>query len=142
MAHKVTIDGVEYVARDDIRERMKERVMVLLHSQQDGDIQEATRTPEDGDLEFARDPHTAWQWVSRGYVPIAEAEWRLGGGPAWDYYYAAAWDVRWDPERAKALEETGPREVDKLPDGRPYVGLPWWQDRADLLTTVADDDDF
>lgn len=28
---------------------------------------------------------------------------------------------------AKELLETGPREYDRLPDGRPYDGRPWWQ---------------
>lgn len=37
------------------------------------------------------------------------------------------WDVRYDPDRAKELLETGPREYDRLPDGRPYDGRPWWQ---------------
>lgn len=31
------------------------------------------------------------------------------------------------PDRAKELLETGPREYDRLPDGRPYDGRPWWQ---------------
>ena len=75
-----------------------------------------------------------------GFHASVEAEWRLGGGASYSYYYTVAWDVRWDPERAKALEATGPKEVDRLPDGRPYVGLPWWQAREDLLTTVADDE--
>ena len=30
-------------------------------------------------------------------------------------------------DRAKELLETGPREYDRLPDGRPYDGRPWWQ---------------
>lgn len=41
--------------------------------------------------------------------------------------YVRAWDVRYDPDRAKELLETGPREYDRLPDGRPYDGRPWWQ---------------
>lgn len=48
-----------------------------------------------------------------------------GGNPAW--YYCSPWDVRYDPDRAKELLETGPREYDRLPDGRPYDGRPWWQ---------------
>lgn len=63
-----------------------------------------------------------------GFVPIAEARWRLtryGGNSAW--YYCRPWDVRYDPDRAKELLETGPREYDRLPDGRPYDGRPWWQ---------------
>lgn len=58
----------------------------------------------------------------------AEARWRLtryGGNSAW--YYCHAWDVRYDPDRAKELLETGPREYDRLPDGRPYDGRPWWR---------------
>lgn len=58
----------------------------------------------------------------------AEARWRLtryGGNSAW--YYCRPWDVRYDPDRAKELLETGPRECDRLPDGRPYDGRPWWQ---------------
>lgn len=35
--------------------------------------------------------------------------------------------LRYDPDRAKELLETGPREYDRLPDGRPYDGRPWWQ---------------
>lgn len=37
------------------------------------------------------------------------------------------WDVRYDPDHAKELLETGPSEYDRLPDGRPYDGHPWWQ---------------
>lgn len=72
--------------------------------------------------------HTAYQWCDLGFVPIAEARWRLtryGGNSAW--YYCSPWDVRYDPDRAKELLETGPREYDRLPDGRPYDGRPWWQ---------------
>lgn len=68
------------------------------------------------------------QWCDLGFVPIAEARWRLtryGGNSAW--YYCSPWDVRYDPDRAKELLETGPREYDRLPDGRPYDGRPWWQ---------------
>lgn len=75
-----------------------------------------------------RRDHTAYQWCDLGFVPIAEARWRLtryGGNSAW--YYCSPWDVRYDPDRAKELLETGPREYDRLPDGRPYDGRPWWQ---------------
>lgn len=74
------------------------------------------------------DEPTAYQWCDLGFVPIAEARWRLtryGGNSAW--YYCSPWDVRYDPDRAKELLETGPREYDRLPDGRPYDGRPWWQ---------------
>ena len=30
-------------------------------------------------------------------------------------------------ERARELLKTGPREYDRLPDGRSYDGRPWWQ---------------
>lgn len=32
-----------------------------------------------------------------------------------------------DCDLPKELLETGPREYDRLPDGRPYDGRPWWQ---------------
>lgn len=79
-------------------------------------------------LQEGRRDHTAYQWCDLGFVPIAEARWRLtryGGNSAW--YYCSPWDVRYDPDRAKELLETGPREYDRLPDGRPYDGRPWWQ---------------
>lgn len=79
-------------------------------------------------LQEGRRDHTAYQWCGLGFVPIAEARWRLtryGGNSAW--YYCSPWDVRYDPDRAKELLETGPREYDRLPDGRPYDGRPWWQ---------------
>lgn len=28
---------------------------------------------------------------------------------------------------ADAMQAAGPREYDRLPDGRPYDGRPWWQ---------------
>lgn len=79
-------------------------------------------------LQEGRRDHTAYQWCDLGFVPIAEARWRLtryGGNSAW--YYCSPCDVRYDPDRAKELLETGPREYDRLPDGRPYDGRPWWQ---------------
>ncbi|MGN0038037.1 MAG: hypothetical protein ACI36Y_02730 [Coriobacteriales bacterium] len=34
---------------------------------------------------------------------------------------------RWcDEQRIAEVLETGPKEVDRLPDGRPYDGRPWW----------------
>lgn len=78
-------------------------------------------------LQEGRRDHTAYQWCDLGFVPIAGARWRLtryGGNSAW--YYCSPWDVRYDPDRAKELLETGPREYDRLPDGRPYDGHPWW----------------
>lgn len=83
---------------------------------------------ECGRIGVDRRDHTAYQWCDLGFVPIAEARWRLtryGGNSAW--YYCSPWDVRYDPDRAKELLETGPREYDRLPDGRPYDGCPWWQ---------------
>mgnify|MGYP000251232097 CR=1 FL=1 len=78
-------------------------------------------------LQEGRRDHTAYQWCDLGFVPIVGARWRLtryGGNSAW--YYCSPWDVRYDPDRAKELLETGPREYDRLPDGRPYDGHPWW----------------
>lgn len=90
---------------------------------------EQTRPWAKKDVEaVSRRDHTAYQWCDLGFVPIAEARWRLtryGGNSAW--YYCSPWDVRYDPDRAKELLETGPREYDRLPDGRPYDGRPWWQ---------------
>lgn len=70
-------------------------------------------------------PHTAFQWVEMGLVPIAEAYWGHIG-PAEDYYYCRPWDVRRDEARARELMEGAPRTYDRLPDGRPYDGRPWW----------------
>ncbi len=81
-----------------------------------------------GELGLAEDdvrPHTAYQWVALGLVPIAEARWGRTG-PAEDYFYCSPWDVRPDAERARRLMATAPREYDRLPDGRPYDGRPWW----------------
>ena len=77
-------------------------------------------------MQEGRRDHTAYQWCDLGFVPIAEAKWRLTryGVDAW--YYCRPWDVRYDPKRAKELLETGPKEYDRLPDGRPYDGRPWW----------------
>lgn len=90
---------------------------------------EQTRPWAKKDVEAVnRRDNTAYQWCDLGFVPIAEARWRLtryGGNSAW--YYCSPWDVRYDPDRAKELLETGPREYDRLPDGRPYDGRPWWQ---------------
>lgn len=61
-------------------------------------------------LQEGRRDHTAYQWCDLGFVPIAGARWRLaryGGNSAW--YYCSPWDVRYDPDRAKELLETGPR---------------------------------
>lgn len=58
-------------------------------------------------LQEGRRDHTAYQWCDLGFVPIAEARWRLtryGGNSAW--YYCSPWDVRYDPDRAKELLET------------------------------------
>lgn len=73
---------------------------------------------------------TAFQWVDMGLVPLPSARWRLGDGcsrgRSGEYFYCPPWDVRWSPGRASELLESGPREFDRLPDGRPYDGRPWW----------------
>lgn len=73
--------------------------------------------------------HTAWQWCSMGFVPRPDADWFRGHarkGQSEDYYYCEWPDVRYDKARADMLLVTGPKEVDRLPDGRPYYGKPWW----------------
>lgn len=84
---------------------------------------------EIGESFFSR-PHTAWQWVSRGLVPIAEARWRPRSygfdGERSEWWYCRWYDVRPDASRAEKLLETGPKTFDRLPDGRPYDGRPWW----------------
>ena len=78
---------------------------------------------------IGNESHTAWQWISMGFVPIAEARWRTGDpciGQSTDYCYCEAFDVRWKPKLAAKLKESGPRTYDELPDGRPYNGCPWW----------------
>lgn len=73
---------------------------------------------------------TAWQWINRGFVPIPGARWALGDGhghgASTDYFYCPPWHVRFDPGLAAELKNTGPQEVDRLLDGRPYDGRPWW----------------
>jgi hypothetical protein len=84
-------------------------------------------TLDEGTLQAGRRDHTAYQWCESRFRPM-RARWRLtryGGNSAW--YYCRPWDVRYDPDRAKELLETGPSEYDRLPDGRPYDGHPWWQ---------------
>ena len=68
---------------------------------------------------------TAWQWVDRGYVPWSGARWHVGEGHG-GFWSCSAEDVRWNPDRAAKLKESGPVEYDRLPDGRPYDGRPWW----------------
>ena len=73
--------------------------------------------------------HTAYQWLALGFVPIAEARWEpkrydFRGSSTW--YYCSEWDVRYAPDRARELLETGPKECDRLPDGRLYDGHPGW----------------
>lgn len=62
-------------------------------------------------------------------MPIVDAWWKpvtySHGDSTW--YYRSKWDVRYEPDRAKELLKTGPREYDRLPGGRPYDGHPWWQ---------------
>ena len=88
---------------------------------------EVTHCPEDA-LDESRDwimaPHTAWQWVSAGFVPVGEAMWRRIG-PDEVCVCCRVWDTRWDPARAAELIKTGPVD-DRLPDGRWYCGQPWW----------------
>lgn len=72
---------------------------------------------------FVTSTHTAWQWVDAGFVPLREARWRRADN---GYFYCRWCDVRWMPKRAEQLIQFGPREVDRLPDGRPYDGRPWW----------------
>lgn len=78
---------------------------------------------------------TAAQWekkhrhVKKGQLGKGvERTWRSPNGNTTAMFYnCSPWDVRYDPDRAKELLETGPREYDRLPDGRPYDGRPWWQ---------------
>ena len=92
----------------------------------------ASRAPEEalarhgGDgLDWLTSPHTAYQWVESGFVPLEDAVWRRDGA-AEGYWYCRCWDVRFDQVKASGLMEGAPREVDRLPDGRPYDGRPWW----------------
>lgn len=84
-------------------------------------------TISDADLQESHRDHTAYQWCALGFVPIGDARWKCvtyGSDSTW--YYCSKWDVRYDPNRAKKLLETGPKDYDRLPDGRPYDGHPWW----------------
>lgn len=78
---------------------------------------------------LADDLHTAFQWVAMGRVPRADAAW-VRGDPdlykSYDYFYCNRSATDLDADRARELLETGPREYDRLPDGRPYDGHPWW----------------
>ena len=85
----------------------------------------ATGAPEGKRADIDR-RHTAWQWIDMGFVPIDEARWHPVRYEIGTYYYCGPWDVRWDEGRAAELAETGPAVPDRLPDGRPYDGHPWW----------------
>lgn len=78
----------------------------------------------------ATDDHTAYQWLELGFVPIAEARWYPRCNDFYDetsrWFYCRPWDVRWNPDRANELLESGPNMYDRLPDGTPYDGHPWW----------------
>lgn len=76
-------------------------------------------------FEFACYDHTAFQWVNAGFVPRDDARWHMTNDYN-SFFYCEWHDVRWNPGRAEELMETAPRKVDKLPDGRPYNGKPWW----------------
>lgn len=78
----------------------------------------------DGVLEWLDYLHTSWQWIHAGFVPRPDAHWTVGYAEG--YWYCRVWDVLWDPDRAAELEESGPKLVDRLPDGTPYDGKPWW----------------
>lgn len=59
-------------------------------------------------LQEGRRDHTAYQWCDLGFVPIAEARWRLtryGGNSAW--YYCSPWDVRYDPAAPRSCWRRG-----------------------------------
>lgn len=86
-------------------------------------------TISDASLQDSRIDHTAYQWCVLGFVPIVDARWKpvTYGHSDSTWYYCSKWDVRYDPARAKGLLKTGPREYDRLPDGKPYDGRPWWQ---------------
>lgn len=71
-------------------------------------------------------PRIAWQWVRLGFVPIAEDCWKRGRGWREGYRYCEFHNVRYGPDRAAKLLKSGPKTVDKLPDGRDYDGRPWW----------------
>ncbi len=90
------------------------------------EVMARTGCPDEDTAAWATYPHTAWQWVHAGFVPSDGARFAYIG-PAEDYLYCRVADVRWDPDRAESLMPTGPREVDRLPDGRPYDGRPWWR---------------
>lgn len=69
--------------------------------------------------------HTAHQWCVLGFVPIADARWRVGlqtlAKSDGRYSYlcdCGPWDVRYDPDRAKELLEIEPMENGD--------GCPWW----------------
>lgn len=73
--------------------------------------------------------HTAYQWCVLRLVPIVDAWWKpvTYGHSDSTWYYRSKWDVRYEPDRAKELLKTEPREYDRLPGGRPYDGHLWWK---------------
>lgn len=79
--------------------------------------------------------HTACQWLAMGYVPKADAVWRLGkklnpgkneGYPLGStYYYCHEKDVVKDEQRAAELARTYEEHFRANPNDW-YDGNPWW----------------
>lgn len=116
----------EAEAEKKVRARVAEAVEKAVDAREYGLATAGTGAPArrfEGREGFVTASHTAWQWVDAGFVPLREARWRRDDN---GYFYCCWWDVRWMPERAEQLIQFGPREVDRLPDGRPYDGRPWW----------------
>ena len=73
----------------------------------------------------------AW-WAAQRHAYIEKNDILLSDYPSWEWvspydFWRTIFPEGFLQPRAKELLETGPREYDRLPDGRPYDGRPWWQ---------------
>lgn len=84
-------------------------------------------------IEYWNSCHTAWQWISRGFVPKSDAKWFYGiegYGKSLDYYYCHIDDVIKDQEQADRLlivYDHMMEGVELPPPLEMYNGKPWWK---------------
>lgn len=77
--------------------------------------------------------HTAYQWVSHGYVPKPDArfypvvkEHGRYGEESDIWYYCTRASVTEDKAEARRLMRSAPRKRDNHTEGGWYDGHPWW----------------
>lgn len=80
-----------------------------------------------------KEEHTAYQWVSHGYVPRSDArfysimrEYGRDLEKCEFWYYCDPDDVELNKSYARMLMRTAPRKRDNQGEGGWYDGRPWW----------------